>query len=527
MKHSTLYTIFIFYSALSFAQPNLQWQKCIGGTSFDKGWSIVQCIDSGYVVAGYTTSNDSDISGNHGDEDFLIVKTDVSGNIQWQKCFGGTGRDDAYQIIQTRDSGFIVGGASESVDGDVTGNHGGFNDIWVVKLNANGILQWQKCLGGTGGEDFYSIKQTPDGGYILAGSTSSSDGDVSSLIGQTDCWIVKLYSFGDIEWEKCYGGTKSETATSIQVTKDSGYVVCGYSKSNDVDLTVNNGEDDFWVFKINSLGTIEWQKSTGGSGSDFAYSLSQTPENGFIIAGTTNSNDSDVTNNNGVVDAWIEKLDSGGTILWQKCYGGSQYDDVYAIQTTSDSSFIFIGDSNSNDSIVSGNHGQFDVWIVKIDLMGNLVWQKCLGGSLDDVGYSIIETLENDLALTGFVRSDDFDVANNRGGGDCWITEMGGFVNIEEVDFSISNFIVYPNPTHGPASISLTIDRNTTLEINLYDITGRLVKNILPFSRIEKGKNLFTWDGSSNTIPQIENGFYFITVRTPENLISRSIVVEK
>ena len=229
--------------------PAIEWQKCFGGTDDDEAKSIQQTSDGGYIVAGETWSNDGDVSGNHGNSDYWVVKLNSSGDIEWQKCLGGTDWDYAYSIQQTSDEGFIVAGQTTSNDGDVSGNHGVY-DAWVVKLNSLGDIEWQKCLGGTDWDDVNPIQQTSDGGFIVAGFTESNDGDVSGNHGNDDAWVVKLNSLGDIEWQKCLGGTIDDRACSIQQTSDGGFIVTGFTYSNDGDVSGNHGYSDYWVVKL-------------------------------------------------------------------------------------------------------------------------------------------------------------------------------------------------------------------------------------------------------------------------------------
>jgi hypothetical protein len=351
----------------SYAQaPAIEWQRCLGGTYDDYAYSIQQTSDGGFIVAGRTYSNDGDVSGNHGKSDAWVVKLNSSGDIEWQKCLGGTGNDYAKSIQQTSDGGFIVAGYTDSNDGDVSGNHGYF-DYWVVKLNSSGTILWQKCLGGTSFDQAYSIQQTSDGGFIVAGRTYSNDGDVSGNHGDIDAWVVKLNSSGDIIWQKCLGGTSGDYANSIQQTSDSGFIVAGYTWSNDGDVSGNHGYYDYWVVKLNSSGDIEWQKCLGGTYYDYAYSIQQTSNGGFIVAGSTNSINGDVSGYHGYFDYWVVKLNSSGDILWQKCLGGTSDDYANSIQQTSDGGFIVAGYTNSNDGDVTENHGGYDTWVVKLN----------------------------------------------------------------------------------------------------------------------------------------------------------------
>jgi hypothetical protein len=404
--------------------PAIQWQKCLGGIDFDDVKSIQQTSDGGFIVAGKTHSNDVDVSGNHGYYDAWVVKLNSSGNIEWQKCLGGTDWDEAYSIQQTSDGGLIVAGVTMSHDGDVSGFHGN-HDAWVVKLNSSGDIEWQKCLGGTGNDYAYSIQQTSDGGFILAGYKGYNDDDVSENHGNNDSWVVKLNSLGDIEWQKRLGGTGNDYVYSIQQTSDGGFIVVGYTNSNDGDVSGNHGYFDAWVVKLNSSGNIEWPKCLGGTGNDYANSIQQTSDGGFIVAGETYSNDDDVSGNHGYFDYWVVKLNSLGDIEWQKCLGGTGNDYAYSIQQTSDSGFIVAGFTNSNDGDVSGNHGgYYDAWVVKLNSSGNIEWHKCLGGTNDDRANSIQQTSDGGFIVAVYTMSNDGDVSGNHGYSDYWVVKL-------------------------------------------------------------------------------------------------------
>jgi hypothetical protein len=247
----------------------------------------------------------------------------------------------------------------------VTNNHG-YTDFWVVKLNSQGGLDWQKAHGGSYEEVGRFIIQTNEGGYIAAGSTASNDGEVSGNNGGMDYWVVKMTSSGDIEWQKALGGTDDDEAMYIQQTADQGYVVGGFSYSNDGDVTGNHGDLDYWIVKLTGSGDMEWQKSLGGSGSDEFNAIKEIP-GGYAIGGFSDSNDGDVTGNHGSTDYWIVKLNqAGNTILWEKSFGGSNSDEAYDIKKTTDDALIITGSSESFDGDVIGNHGSADYWVVKI-----------------------------------------------------------------------------------------------------------------------------------------------------------------
>jgi PKD repeat protein len=305
---TTLMAMFITcFMALNAQAQTIEWQKCLGGSFYDDARSIQQTTDGGYIVAGYTKSNDGDVSGNHGSSDYWIVKLNATGDTTWTKCLGGSNDDYAHSIQQTTDGGYIVAGYTESNDGDVYGNHGS-SDYWIVKLNATGDTTWTKNLGGSGYDYALSIQQTTDGGYIVAGYTESNDGDVSGNHDWYDFWVVKLNATGDTTWTKCFGGSSYDYARSIQQTTDGGYIVAGYTKSNDGDVSGFNDSTDYWIVKLNATGDTTWTKSLGGSNYDDAHSIQQTTDGGYIVAGYTYSNDGDVSGNHGGADFWVVKL---------------------------------------------------------------------------------------------------------------------------------------------------------------------------------------------------------------------------
>jgi hypothetical protein len=464
---------------LAFAQaPAIDWQKALGGTASDVAYCIKQTTDGGYIVAGYTQSNNGDVTGNHGGEDIWVIKLSATGTIEWQKTLGGTQYDEASSIQQTTDGGYIIAGLTGSNNGDVTGYHGS-NDYWIVKLFATGTIQWQKTIGGTSIDFAQSIQQTTDGGYIVAGYTYSNNGDVTGNHSDADYWVVKLSPTGTIQWQKTLGGTGREQANSIQQTTDGGYIVAGYTNSNNGDVTGNHGGYDYWVVKLSSTGTIEWQKTLGGTGDDQAFSIQQTLDGSYIVAGYAGSNNGDVTGNLGGFDYWVVKLSTTGTIQWQKILGGTQNDEAFSIQQTTDAGFIVAGYTYSNDGDVIGFHpnqiASRDIWIVKLNPTGTIQWQKILGGTVDDIAYSIIQTTDGGYIVAGYTTSNDYDVSGNHGGtGDYWVVKLGPDA-LSTIVFSKSELKVFPNPTTNTLTLqnsnSFTIDK-----IIITDLTGKIIK---------------------------------------------------
>lgn len=415
------------------------WKKCYGGTNCDYAYGIQQTAD-GYVFVGRTGSNNGDVSGNHGYTDGWIVKIDSNGNIQWQKCIGGSNWDDLFSVKQTPDGGYIVVGDTSSNDGTIQGlNHLDASgnptcDGMIIKLNSNGEIQWKKVIGGSALDSAFEVELTPDGGYVVGGRTQSNDGDVSGFHGGTwDYWVVKLDSSGNIQWQKCLGSSSTEDGYSIDTTSDDGYVMAGYKNPGP------KGGPDYYIVKLDSSGNTQWEKNLGGTGWDYAFSVKQTSDGGYITGGRTGSNNGDVSGNHGNYDMWIVKLNSTGNIQWQKCLGGSDLDQIESINQTLDGGYIVAGatrytpgNPNPNGDVEeihasTGSAAPYwtdDQWIVKLDSNGNIQWKKCFGGGINDYSGEIIQTYEGGYILAGYSASIDGDVTGQHGLGDCWIIKM-------------------------------------------------------------------------------------------------------
>lgn len=425
---------------------DIVWEELIGGSIYDEPYSIQETIDAGFIVSGYSDSNDGDVSGNHMDnyeittDDFWVVKLDSIGNVQWQKSLGGTDFERSYSVIQIQDGDFIVAGTTKSNDGDVSGNHG-LGDVWIVRLDANGNIVWQKCLGGTNGNDgARCIEQTYDGGLIFVGNATSNDGDVSGNHGLEDFWVVKIDTNANLVWQKCLGGTGHDLGYSIEQTPDSGFIVAGYTTSNDGDVSGYHGNYDYWVVKLDINGSIKWQKCLGGSNQDFANSIRLSSDGTYAIAGYSASNDGNVSGNHGGFDYWIVDLDTSGNIIWQKSLGGSEVDEAHAIKETLDGGFVVVGYSSSNDGDISCFHGYNDIWATKLDNNGNLEWQGSFGGSANENSYSIQQTANGDFILTGSAWSNSGEFSSNHGYDDYWVVKFSCPKQVFYSDFDGDGF---------------------------------------------------------------------------------------
>ena len=406
-----------------------------GSGNDESGWdrSTRPTSDGGYIVSGSINTN---VSHGHGAEDMWVVKLNPTGIFQWEKVLGGSDRDESFSIQQTTDDGYILIGSTDSDNtGDVGANHGE-SDIWVVKVNPAGGIQWQKVLGGAGFETGRSIRQTTDNGYILIGSTDSDNsGDVGSNHGGSDIWVVKLNPAGGIQWQKVLGGAGFESGRSIDQMTDGGYILTGTTDSdNSGDVGSNHGKSDIWVVKLNTAGDIQWQKVLGGSDREESFSIHRTTGGACVLTGSTDSdNTGDVGSNHGGSDIWVVNLNPAGAIQWQKVLGGNGFESGRSIKQSMDDGYILTGSTTSDDTgDVGSNHGGSAIWVVKLSPAGDLQWQKVLGGNGFESARSIEQSKDSGYILAGNTNSDNTgDVGPNQGGSSLWVVKLNQVGDIQ------------------------------------------------------------------------------------------------
>jgi len=415
-------------ATITMGGKDIIWQKTFGGIKTEMLQGMDKTSDGGFIMAGYTASSASgDVSTSHGKNDFWIVKINADGTLAWQKLFGGSGDETAQAIRQTSDGGYVVTGSTNSDNGDVSGHHSG-NDVWVVKLDNAGNIQWQKCFGGSDDDLAYSLVTTSDGGCAVAGTTRSSDGDLTDNHASGDYWLIKMDASGNLKWQKTYGGSAYDFAHALVQSNDGGYLLSGYARSGDGDVVLAYGQEDLWILKLDTKGNIVWQTTYGGTGGDGASSAQQTTDGGYIITGITHSWNGDVMDSHGVHDMWLLKIDSTGKLEWKECIGGSATDDANAVCQTSDGGFMLTGTCDSNDGDFTMNHGKHDFGIVKLNASGSIEWQKSVGGMQDEEPYSVMQSSDGNYVVAGYSSSNDKDVSGNHGGKDFWIVKISASV---------------------------------------------------------------------------------------------------
>ena len=312
-------------------------EEMYGGIDDDFGFSVVQTIDGGYAIAGYTTSYG--VAG----ANFWLIKTDSAGTVQWNQTYGGANDDIGYSVVQTSDGGYTVTGTTLSYGA------GGI-DVWLVKTDGSGTPQWNQTYGGTSVDQGFSVIQTIDGGYAIVGYTESYGS------GGIDVLLVKTDGSGTPQWNQTYGGASSDFGYSVVQTIDGGYAVAGTT------LSYGAGSEDSWLVKTDPTGAAQWNQTYGDVMDDAGFSVVQTSDGGYAIAGITNSYGA------GNYDFWLVKTDGSGTAQWNQTYGGTNDDIGWSVVETGDGGYVIAGYTASYGA--GGN----DVWLVKTDVESGLAW---------------------------------------------------------------------------------------------------------------------------------------------------------
>ncbi len=374
---------------------SLGWSQTYGGTGSESASSVVQTSDGGYAIAGttYNITINQDVYS-----DVYLVKTDASGNMLWNKIYGGTGSESASSVVQTSDGGYAIAGTTDSYGA-------GNNDFWLVKTDSAGNQLWTKTYGGTGSESASSVVQTSDGGYAIAGTTDSYGA------GNNDFWLVKTDSAGNQLWTKTYGGTGSESASSVVQTSDGGYAIAGTTYN----ITINQDVySDVYLVKTDASGNMLWNKIYGGTGLQGGQGVVQTSDDGYAIVGRRSFFGPSK------YDIYLVKTDASGNMLWNKTYGGFDYGlGVYnygfgfGVVQTSDGGYAIVGSTSSYGA------GDF-VYLIKTDGSGNMLWNRIYGGTGSESASSVVQTSDGGYAIAG--TTDSYGAGNN----DFWLVKVPG-----------------------------------------------------------------------------------------------------
>lgn len=370
-----LFTTFALY-LFQISSAQIIFQKAYGLNGGDLGYCVRQTSDGGYIITGKVR-----ISGSVSHDDLYLIKTDANGDTLWTRIYGKTTTNEVgYCVRQTLDGGYIVTGNAYTAAGI---------NVYLIKTNAGGDTLWTRTFGGTAADQGYDVRQTNDGGYIITGRTSSFGS------GPDNVYLLKTDANGILTWTKTYGGPNPDYGNAVQQTADGGYIIGG------VTYSFPPGDKNAYLIKTDTAGNLSWSKTFGGTADDDASAVQQTSDNGYILAGGTESSGS------GGADVYLIKTDANGDTLWTKALGGTSYENGAGVQQTTDGGYIICGKTSSFGV------GSTAVYLVKTDLGGNVIWSKTYGGagSFQDVAYSVQQTADHGYVLTGFVTS--FGVASD------------------------------------------------------------------------------------------------------------------
>ncbi|MCK4385117.1 MAG: dockerin type I repeat-containing protein [candidate division Zixibacteria bacterium] len=418
MRKLLMLVLLVFWSLPAFAQDTLLWSRTYGGSSRDEGYSVQQTTDGGYIVVGMTSSFGA------GGEDVYLVKTDSLGDTLWSRTYGGSDWDEGYSVQQTTDGEYIVAGFTYSFGA-------GYSDVYLIKTNSTGDTLWSRTYGGSNYDRGYSVQQTTDGGYIVAGLTESFGADGE------DAYLIKTNSTGDTLWTRTYGGGGSghDEGWFVQQTTDGGYIVAGWTSS------FGAGGEDACLIKTNSTGDTLWTRTYGGSSNEHAYSVQQTTDGGYIVVGWTRS----FGGNN---DVYLIKTNSAGDTLWTRTYGGSYSDLGFSVQQTT-GGYIVAGFTYSFGA-------SYDVYLIKTNSTGDTLWSRTYGGSGSELGFSIQQTTDGGYIVVG--RASSFGA----GGRDVMLTKLDPFGNscigefVSSTVMSVSCTVTSPATQVGSPSTEVT-----------------------------------------------------------------------
>jgi hypothetical protein len=475
--------VFATSTSMAVAQPpDSLWSRTYGGDSFDACFSVQQTLDGGYILGGNTYSFGA------GGSNFWLVKTDANGDSLWSRTFGGSNDERCYSIQQTSDSGYILAGSTESFGA-------GYQDFWLVKTNAYGDSLWSRTFGGSAYDWCYSVRQTSDGGFVLAGVTVSFGG------GYEDFWLVKANAYGDSLWSCTFGGSSHDRCRSVQQTSDGGYVLAGYTYS------FGAGETDFWLVKTDANGDSLWSRTFGGDREDQCYSIHQTLDGGYILAGET------ISFGAGYTDFWLVKTNSIGDSLWSRTFGGSASEGCYSVQQTSDGGCILAGYTGSFGARYT------DFWLVKMNSIGDSLWSRTFGGSHWDFCFSVQQILDWGYVLAGWTRS------FGAGESDIWLVKTGPELAAEPFGVPVpAEYTLHqnwPNPFNPMTEIVYDLPKAGSISLRVFDILGREVTTLAD-GHASAGSHRVMFDGSG-----LASGIYFYSLQAGDFAVAKKMVLLK
>lgn len=473
----------------AFAQvPDTLWSKTFGGSNNESGRDVQQTSDGGFIITGQFGFAGQLTSG-----DLWLIRTNGAGDTLWTKVYGGDGIDQGNAVQQISDGGYIVAGYTTSADGRN-------RDLWLLRTNADGDTVWTRTLGGPSTDQANGVQQTPDGGFIIAGTTQSFGA------GGTDVWLVRTDADGDTLWTKTYGGPSSDGGNSIQQTSDGGFIVAGNF------FSLATGAPDVWQLRTNAAGDTLWTKTYNGPYYPYSFdsgnAVQQTPDGGFIIVGETNGLP-DTRN----TEMWLIRTDANGDTVWTKTYGGASTDRGYSVHQTSDGGFVVAGFTYDGTSNI-------DARLIRTDAAGDTLWTKTFGDAGNDQFYAVRRTADGGFVVTGFTSS------YGAGGNDVSLIRLASETTTAVAalhtgpdQYRLSQN--YPNPFNPVTTIRFELPQAELVTLRIFDTRGREVATLVN-EKMPVGEHRVNFDGR-----RLASGIYFYQLRAGEFVQRRKLALVK
>lgn len=408
-----------------YGQIEIEWNQTFGGELRDQGGYIIETDKGNYLVVGSITCKDGQPANGKGNMDFWVLKLNKEGELLSDIKYGGTNNDGGKMVLPSK-NGYLFLGSSKSSDMDLNTNKGDA-DIWVFETDLKGDLLWSQTYGGNSSDYGAHIGYLPDSSLIVLGATNSEDGDVNNIKGWTDYWLLKLGNQGNLIWEKTYGNEHFNRGSDMHILPNGDFIMIGFSEPDNHNPHPNKNFDRYYsnenieIVKMTENAEKIWTQNYGGSSTENTHQILAMPNGDFMVLGSSSSYNGDKSKPKGNFDIWILKINASGELLWERSYGGSKMELARSGVLTNDNSIIIVGSAESNDKDVSINKGNFDLWMIKIDQHGDIVWEKTIGGSKRDIGLHITSLSDGSYLVVGESGSDDGDLPSNKGDWDLWV----------------------------------------------------------------------------------------------------------
>ena len=469
VKIIILLIISAYNDILSFI-PDTIWTKVYGDDYIDVARSVQQTGDGGFIAVGLKEYSDNSC-------DVYLIRTDASGDTLWTKVYGGAqGRSVGRSVKQTNDGGFIIAG----VFGSMT--------AFLMKTNSNGDSLWLKNYNYQ--TEFNCVLEANDGGFAIVG-------DISTTNEGRKVYLIRTNANGDTLWTRTYARTNNNIGNSLQQLKDEGFIIAA------------RDGNDFYIIRTNSVGDTIWTRTFGGAETEIAFDINETIDSGFIITGWTNSFGS------GNQDIYVVRINKLGDTLWTRTFGGTEEDIGTSILRTKNNEFIITGHTRSF------GEGLDDIYILRINDNGDIIWTKTIGGQNTDYAYSIEQTDDNGFIIAGLTRS-----FSSNGSSDAYLVRLGK----DSINIKISKQIIYSqlnNPivfySHNNITIQYNFSYFDNIRFDIYDIKGKLIRSghIEKDCKTNMGKTRF---GIGNLFT---GGIYYLLLYTNETIITNDFLVIK